>query len=73
MTKRKPKLGRPRLPAEQKRGVFALRLTNAERAMIERAARVEGVPTSEWARTALLGASEASARAHHDPASDRSA
>jgi uncharacterized protein (DUF1778 family) len=59
--KRKPKLGRPALPANEKRQVFALRLSADEREMIERAAEDAGQRVSDWARDALLRAAGASA------------
>ena len=54
----KPKRGRPAKAPGEKREVFALRLTANERAAIERAAETSGLAVSDWARTALLAATE---------------
>ena len=50
------KRGRPKLPKGEKREVFALRLSPAERDAIERAAHVAGLGPSEWARKVLTEA-----------------
>lgn len=57
----KAKRGRPRLPAEEKKQVFAVRLTPEERSMIERAADASGLTVSEWSRRELIAAASKSA------------
>lgn len=52
--KKPPKLGRPVLPKGQSKSVFALRLNDAERAAITKAAERAGKPVTQWAREALL-------------------
>ena len=58
MRKRKPKVGRQALPAEQAKGkTFSIRFTAEERAKIEDAAgKVGASSASEWARRGLLDA-----------------
>lgn len=56
MTKTK-KIGRPKLPKNEKKTVFSLRLSAIEATQIERAAKQAGEPVTRWARTALLAAS----------------
>lgn len=56
--KKKPKLGRPKLPKGESKSVFALRLNVAERETITNAAERAGKPVTQWAREALLAASE---------------
>ena len=54
--KKKPKIGRPELPENQKRQVFSIRLSTDERAAIERAADGAGVGVQDWIRATLLRA-----------------
>ncbi len=58
MRKRKPKVGRPALPAAQAKGkTFSVRFTEDERALIETAANKAGARSaSDWARRTLLDA-----------------
>jgi len=47
--------GRPKLPRGRDRGVvLTIRLQKAERAALEKAARVADQPISAWARSVLL-------------------
>ena len=50
----KAKRGRPPLKPQDKREVFAIRLTAAERAAIEQAAKRAELSVSDWARAVLL-------------------
>jgi uncharacterized protein (DUF1778 family) len=50
-----PQMGRPPLPAkERKAHMFRIRMTQAERDEIDRAAEAQGETASEWARVLLL-------------------
>jgi hypothetical protein len=52
---KKPKMGRPPLPDDQRKGhMFRIRMTQAERDEIDRAADAQGESASEWARVLLL-------------------
>jgi uncharacterized protein (DUF1778 family) len=52
-------MGRPRKPkGELKRAVLAVRMTAAERALLDRAAKAQGETLSEWARAALVALAE---------------
>ena len=52
-----PRMGRPPLPRRKvKSATLVLRMTLAERADIDKAAAVDGVNPSEWARRVLLDA-----------------
>jgi hypothetical protein len=58
--KKKPKMGRPRLPKGQgKASVITIRLQKAERRAVGDAADLAGVKLSEWARNTLLIAAAA--------------
>ena len=47
--------GRPKKPeGEARRGVLRIRLTDEERALLDRAARAKVLETSTWARAELL-------------------
>jgi hypothetical protein len=47
--------GRPRLPASESKGkVFSVRLSRAERAQVEAAAKARGLTAVAWAREILL-------------------
>jgi predicted HicB family RNase H-like nuclease len=50
------KLGRPALPKKQVRKVFPIRLSDHERAAIEKAAKRDKQKLSLWVRNALLKA-----------------
>lgn len=52
----KRKRGRPKLPKHKARKVFPLRVSDEERANMERAAKRAGKKLSEWARDRLLSA-----------------
>jgi hypothetical protein len=52
---KKAKMGRPKLPKDERRGVFSVRFTPAERAAIDLAAKSAGMGPTEWARQKLLG------------------
>jgi hypothetical protein len=54
MTKSKKRMGRPKLPKNQARGVFSIRCSALERKQIEAAAKRTGKKPTEWARIALL-------------------
>jgi hypothetical protein len=56
--KRKPKVGRPALPADRaKASTFSVRFTEDERAQIEAAADKAGASSApDWARRVLLDA-----------------
>lgn len=55
------KMGRPPKPkAERKAETLTLRLTKDERRGAEAAADRAGLPVSEWARRAIVAASESS-------------
>lgn len=48
------KMGRPALPDEERREKpLRIRMTDAERSLVDQAAQKQGVPTSEWARCIL--------------------
>jgi uncharacterized protein (DUF1778 family) len=54
--------GRPRLPKGAAKGaVLSVRLTAAERAAVDRAARAAGRSPSDWSRDALVKAADAHA------------
>jgi hypothetical protein len=53
----KAKRGRPPKKANERREVFALRLSVDERKAIEGAAVAAGLKVTEWARNALLSCS----------------
>ena len=57
MTKTK-KIGRPKLPKGKAKAVFSLRLSEPDQRRIESAAKQSGKPVTQWAREALLSASE---------------
>lgn len=50
------KRGRPKLPKGERREVFALRLSPAERIAIEGAAEAAGISVAKWARRTLIAA-----------------
>lgn len=50
------KAGRPKLPKNEVRKVFPLRLSRDERAKIEAAAKIAQEPPTQWARNQLLKA-----------------
>ena len=53
--KAKPQMGRPPLPEDERKGhMFRIRMTQAERDEIDRAAEAQGESASEWARVLLL-------------------
>jgi uncharacterized protein (DUF1778 family) len=52
------KMGRPKLPDGQVRGVYPLRLSGAERALFERAAKAEKEKLPEWMRKTLTSAAK---------------
>lgn len=52
----KKKLGRPKLSDRKVRKVFPLRISDEERAKMERSAKRAGEKLSEWARNRLLSA-----------------
>ncbi|MBI2516927.1 MAG: hypothetical protein HYV95_08425 [Opitutae bacterium] len=55
---KKSKMGRPKLPKGEAKGVFSLRLSSEEREAIDAAAkRAEKKPT-EWARNAIITAAK---------------
>ncbi len=59
MTEEKRGRGRPKMVNGEKRDhIFSIRLTVAERTIIEEAAERAGVEASDWARELLLAAVE---------------
>lgn len=54
----KPKRGRPKLPKNQTRAVFPIRISTDERRLIEAAAKHAGELPAQWARNQLLAACE---------------
>jgi hypothetical protein len=54
--KKKSKMGRPKLPKDEKRKVFSLRVSKPEWERISHAAKKAGEPETRWARKALLAA-----------------
>ena len=54
--KKKSKMGRPKLPKDEKRKVFSLRVSKPEWERIRAAAKKEGEPETRWARKTLLAA-----------------
>jgi hypothetical protein len=55
--KKHRRAGRPKLPRGKSRdAIVGLRITVAERAAVERAAKTSGISVSEWIRRALLDA-----------------
>ena len=56
MKKDKKVMGRPKLPSEDVRKVFPLRLSDSERVLVEKAAKKAGEKPVAWARNALLKA-----------------
>jgi len=54
--KKKAKMGRPKLPKDEKRQVFSLRVSKAEWGKIKDAAKKAGEPETRWARKAILAA-----------------
>lgn len=49
------KMGRPKLPKAEVRKVFPLRISDAERASYEKAAKSAGIATPAWMRGTLNG------------------
>ena len=50
-----PRIGRPPIPKKDRKAtLLSVRLTAAERKIVERAANKDGVGLSEWARRILL-------------------
>lgn len=49
-------MGRPKLPKDEKRRVFSLRVSKPEWERISHAAKKAGEPETRWARKALLAA-----------------
>jgi predicted HicB family RNase H-like nuclease len=58
MTKKKNKMGRPKLPKGEAKKIFSLRLSKHERDAIQEAAKKAGEKVTKWARKALLKAVE---------------
>ena len=56
MTKKKNKMGRPKLPKGEAKKIFSLRLSGNERDKIKDAAKKDGERVTKWARKALLKA-----------------
>ncbi len=54
MTKKRIRRGRPRLPDEETRKLFSVRMSEQERSKIESAAKASGEKISQWARKQLL-------------------
>jgi hypothetical protein len=54
--KKKAKMGRPKLPKDEKRKVFSLRVSKPEWQKIKDAAKKAGEAETRWARKALLAA-----------------
>src|SRR6266542_6995968 len=54
MTKKRIRRGRPRLPDEETRKLFSLRMSEQERSKIESAAKASGEKISQWATKQLL-------------------
>jgi len=54
---KKSKMGRPKLPKDEKRKVFSLRVSKQEWGRIKDAAKKAGKPETKWARETLLAAS----------------
>jgi hypothetical protein len=55
--KKKPKMGRPKLPREDVRGVYPLRLSKSELERFHAAADKAELTLPEWIRTTLTAAS----------------
>jgi hypothetical protein len=55
--KKKKKMGRPKLPKDEKRKVFSLRVSKPEWERVKTAAKKAGQPVTRWARETLLAAS----------------
>lgn len=53
-----PKAGRPKLPPNQTRTVFPIRISKDERKLVDAAAKKAGERPSEWARNQLLTAAK---------------
>ena len=58
MTKKKNKMGRPKLPKGEAKKIFSMRLSKHERDAIKDAAKRDGEKVTKWARKALLKAAE---------------
>jgi predicted HicB family RNase H-like nuclease len=58
MTKKKKKMGRPKLPKDEAKKVFSIRFSKRERDKINHAAKKAGEPVTKWARKALLAAAD---------------
>ena len=55
---KKRKVGRPKLPASERRSVVTLRLSQQERGSFESSAKAKGLPLSTWIRQVLKRAVE---------------
>lgn len=51
-----PKAGRPKLPKNEVRAAFPMRLSKDERASVDAAAKAAGEKATSWARNQLLKA-----------------
>jgi hypothetical protein len=51
-----PKAGRPKLPKNELRAVFPVRLSKDERKSVEVAAKAAGEKAAQWARNQLMKA-----------------
>ena len=51
-----PKAGRPKLPKNELRAVFPMRLSKDERKSVEKAAQATGEKATQWARNQLMRA-----------------
>ncbi|MEP6671889.1 MAG: hypothetical protein ABJF10_22195 [Chthoniobacter sp.] len=58
MTQKKKKMGRPKLPKDEGKKVFSVRLSKHERDKVKEAAGKAGESPSKWARKALLSAAD---------------
>jgi predicted HicB family RNase H-like nuclease len=56
MTETKKKIGRPKLPKNEARAVFSVRVSALEKREIEAAAKKAKKPLTQWARETLLSA-----------------
>lgn len=56
------KAGRPKLPKNETRAVFPIRLSRDEREIVEHAAKEAAQKPSEWARNQLLAAAQGDIR-----------
>jgi len=69
--KKKPTLGRPSLGEKARTSVFSFKLSEEEKAEIQRAADRDGLGVTTWARETLLTACRRTAGTPQEPANPR--